>query len=297
MSKIYDGIMGLVVGDALGVPVEFANCSKCEITDMIGYGVYNQPLGTWSDDSSMTLATLESIGRLGKIDYVDIMNNFVKWFLHGDFTPHGEVFDVGRTTSIAIGRYINGISIDHCGCRNVIDNGNGSLMRILPLVFVPHTERDISKVSGLTHAHQVSKTACSIYIYLAEKLISGMPIKEAICSLAYLEPVKETYEFKRLSYIGELSRDEVDTSAYVVGTLEAALWCLWRTNNYRDCVLTTVNLGGDTDTIAAVAGGLAGIAYGCGGENGVPQKWIDKIARTDFIKTLCERVEFHTMTM
>src|SRR5699024_500826 len=98
-----------------------------------------------------------------------------------------------------------------------------------------------------------------LYIYIAGKLIEGTSIKEAICSLAYLQPVMQMEEFKRIAYIGELNRDEIRSSGYVVDTLEAALWCLWVTNTYKDCVLTAVNLGGDTDTVAAVAGGLAGI--------------------------------------
>ena len=100
MSEIYDAIMGLVVGDALGVPVEFKQRDTYEVTDMIGYGTYNQPPGTWSDDSSMTLATLESIGRLGKINPADIMHNFYRWFEHADFTPWDEVFDVGAGTQL-----------------------------------------------------------------------------------------------------------------------------------------------------------------------------------------------------
>ena len=87
MSKIFDGIMGVVTGDALGVPVEFKERDSYELTDMIGFGTYNQKPGTWSDDSSMTLATLESIGRLGIIDPSDIMNNFYEWLQNSKFTP------------------------------------------------------------------------------------------------------------------------------------------------------------------------------------------------------------------
>ena len=146
-----------------------------------------------------------------------------------------------------------------------MDNGNGALMRILPLAFIPHTTPDILNVSKLTHAHEISQTACSLYIYIAGKLIEGTPIKEAICSLAYLRPVTQMEEFKRIAYIGELNRDEIRSSGYMVDTLEAALWCLWVTNAYKDCVLTAVNLGEDTDTVAAMTGRLAGIVYGCGG--------------------------------
>ena len=73
----------------------------------------------------------------------------------------------------------------------------------------------------------------------------------------------------------------------MVDTLEAALWCLYNTDSYRDCVLTAVNLGDDTDTVAAVAGGLAGLMYGCGGKRGIPNEWIVQIPRRDWIKALC----------
>lgn len=291
MSKIYDGIMGLVVGDALGVPVEFKKRDTFTVTDMIGYGTYNQPPGTWSDDSSMTLATVESIGRLGRIDPADIMGNFFRWLNNAEFTPWGKVFDVGGATQRAITRYAKGKPLEDCGGKSRMDNGNGALMRILPLAFVEHSRKDVEKVAGLTHAHEISQTACRLYVHLAHLILSGKPIKEAICSLAYLPPVMYTEEFKQLAYIGELNRDEVRSSGYVVDTLEAALWCLWHTNTYRDCVLLAVNLGEDTDTVAAVAGGLAGILYGCGGESSIPDEWISQIACKDWIKELCSKFE------
>ena len=289
--KVYDGIIGLVVGDALGVPFEFKKRDTFKAEKMTGYGTYNQPPGTWSDDSSLTLATVASIGGTGKIDLADIMDNFIMWLNDGAYTPYGSVFDVGRSTRKAIFRYASGVEPLKCGGQTYMDNGNGALMRILPLAFIPHTTQDILNVSKLTHAHEISQTACSLYIYIAGKLIEGTSIKEAICSLAYLQPVMQMEEFKRIAYIGELNRDEIRSSGYVVDTLEAALWCLWVTNTYKDCVLTAVNLGVDTDTVAAVAGGLAGIVYGCGGKNGIPTRWINQIARKEWIQSLCDNFE------
>ena len=133
MNKIYNGIMGLVVGDALGVPVEFKKRDTYTVTDMTGYGTYNQPPGTWSDDSSLTLATLDSMVKLGKIDPADIMQNFFYWLNDGMFTPYGKVFDVGGGTRRAISRYANGKEPAKCGGKTRMDNGNGALMRILPV--------------------------------------------------------------------------------------------------------------------------------------------------------------------
>ena len=285
MNKIYDAVMGLVVGDALGVPVEFKARDTFHVDDMIGYGTYNQPPGTWSDDSSLTLATMESIIRKGGIDPADMMNNFsVEWYYKGEFTPYGKVFDIGGTTEAAIRRFNSGIEPLKCGLNHYKHNGNGSLMRILPLALMPSSMTDINNVSSLTHAHEISRRACRLYVGTAEQLLKGASLWEVIgCSGIWVK------DFDRIPKIYKLNRDEIRSTGYVVDTLEAALWCVYHTSSYRDCVLTAVNLGGDTDTIAAVAGGLAGIIYGCGGESGIPDEWIAQIARKDWISDLCER--------
>ena len=288
MGKVFDGIIGLVTADAVGVPVEFKNRDTYKVTEMTGYGTYNQPPGTWSDDSSMTLATVESIGRLGKIDPADIMNNFFRWLDDAEFTPWGKVFDVGGSTRKAITRYANGTPVDCCGGRSVMDNGNGSLMRILPLAFVECSDQQIVNVASLTHAHPISLDACIIYITVAKSLLQGVPLDAAIWAAASYTGLPE---YNRLKELETLSRDEIRSSGYVVDTLEAALWCLLNSSNYKDCVLLAVNLGGDTDTVAAVAGGLAGILYGCSGESGVPDEWIAQLARKDWIKEMCDKLE------
>jgi ADP-ribosylglycohydrolase len=257
---------------------------------MTGFGTYNQPPGTWSDDSSMTLATVESLCRMGKIDPEDIMLNFAAWLFGAKFTPHRFVFDVGRTTRKAIHNFIYGYKIEKCGGTSENDNGNGSLMRILPLAFLNCSLGDVANVSSLTHGHSISIHACDIYVSIAQGLIAGQNIREAIA-----ERVRRSYylheNFNRLKALDSLSRDEIESTGFVVDTLEAALWCVLKTDNYRDCVLMAVNLGNDTDTTAAVAGGLAGILYGIGGEKGIPEDWIDQIVKRDEIKALCESFE------
>lgn len=287
MNKVYEGIMGLIVGDALGVPFEFRERGTFKATGMTGYGTYNQPPGTWSDDSSMTLATLESMTRRGKIDPDDIMMNFRKWWLMGKFTPWGEVFDVGNTTRKAIWRFHNeGTSPTLCGGDKITDNGNGSLMRILPLAFIPCDVTDIYRVSSLTHRHQISLKACEMYISIADHLLAGYGIRDAIRE--YIKYFRFPGEFSRILILDMLRENEILSTGYVVDTLEAALWCLINTDNYADCILKAVNLGGDTDTIAAVAGGLAGIMYGIGGEKGIPEDWVAQIVSKDVIKMLCD---------
>lgn len=298
MNKFYNGIIGLVVGDALGVPVEFKRRDTFTVTDMRGYGTYNQPPGTWSDDSSLTLATLDSMVKLGKVDPADIMQNFFYWLDDGMFTPYGKVFDVGGGTRRAITRFANGKDAEKCGGKTRMNNGNGALMRILPVAMLPDsTEKEILSVAHLTHAHFISDFACLIYAEIVKNLMNGMD-KEAAVFIGIekfkdkIENVSMLIEFNRLPNIQTLQREEIRSSGYVVDTLEAAIWCFLTTNTYRDCVLAAVNLGEDTDTVAAVAGGLAGIYYGCGGESGVPDEWITQIPRRDWIKALCSEIVF-----
>ena len=287
-NKLYQSVMGLVVGDALGVPYEFAERMDLDsnpVTDMTGFGAYNQPAGTWSDDSSLMLATLESFKRLDKIDCTDIMENFLKWRYDGKFTPHGTAFGIGRATDTAINNYKNGMPVTECGCRGEHDNGNGSLMRILPLAFIEHTDEDIKNVSALTHAHEISIKTCEIYLSVAENLLNGCDIEAAISKA--ISEVEITTIFKRLYGIKNIPRSEIHSKGYVVDTIEASMYCLLNTDNYRDCVLMAVNLGNDTDTTSAVAGGLAGIFYGIGGKKGIPCSWIEKIIRKEWIENLC----------
>ena len=299
MSKFYNGIMGLVVGDALGVPMKFQKRDTYKITDMIGFETYHLKPGTWSDDSSLTLATVESMGRMGKVDPLDIMKNFLNWLEDNCFTPYGEVFDVGGTTYRAITRFAKGTNPLDCGGKDYMENGNGALMRILPVAMLPNStdkQTQLLNVAHLTHAHFISDFACVVYMAVVENLMNGLQKDTAVISgiqrfKEQLDNVSMLSEFVKLEQIEQLERTFVKSSGYVVDTLEAALWCFLNTDTYRDCVLTAVNLGEDTDTVAAVAGGLAGIYYGTGTEAGIPENWINQIARKDWIKEICDAVQ------
>ena len=231
----------------------------------------------------MTLATVESIARLGRISTDDIMQNFYRWTDENAFTPYGKLFDIGYATQEAIHRYACGTPARKCGGKGERDNGNGALMRILPLAF---TDCRYQAVSGLTHAHEISLEACRIYISVARKLLRGKPLANIVQTIKPELPV-----YERLPKLDTLQRDEIQSSGYVVDTLEAALWCNLKSSSYRECVLLAVNLGEDTDTVGAIAGGLAGIHYGIGGEKGIPEEWINQIARKEWIAELCEKFE------
>ena len=310
MDNIWkSGIYGLIIGDAMGVPVEFTSREdrkKTPITDMTGYGTYNQPEGTWSDDSSMVLATLASIRDRGRIDYKDIMDRFHNWCMYGAYTPFDNVFDIGVATSRAIMKYSNGAKPLESGGETEWDNGNGSLMRILPIclyIFEEQSKSNLSdneaidiihNCSALTHAHLRSKMACGIYYFLVKAVIE---IDGEITERLQIG-IDNAFRYYRLNTGAEISsynriislfefkdipEENIKSTGYVVDTLEAALWCLLNTSSYREAILKAVNLGNDTDTIAAVTGGVAGIFYGY--EN-IPDKWKSKIQRKDLIESL-----------
>lgn len=152
-KMVLDGMMGLVVGDALGCPVQFLDREELRergaVTEMEGYGTYNMPPGTWTDDSSMALATLASINERNGIDLRDIMERFLDWEFHGAYTPFGEAFDEGNTCSNAIYKYRDSHDLATCGETGEYSNGNGALMRILPVCLYFIQKEDISDADAL----------------------------------------------------------------------------------------------------------------------------------------------------
>lgn len=316
-----DGIMGVVTGDALGLPVQFLNRKELmenPLKDMIGYGTFHLPAGSWSDDGSMTLATLASIIYHKDICCEDIMERFLDWYIDGDYTPYGNAFDEGNTCVSAIFHYRKNRDAATCGVTGEYANGNGALMRILPACILGYEkvkngqwteERAVSlihDVSALTHNHLRSKIACGIYYFmvrsildnegtLIEKLQAGMddalvfyrgnPDNEE--QLGYYRRLVDLKQFEMTNEADILS------SGYVVDTIEAAVWSLLNTDDFAACMLKAANLGDDTDTVAAIAGGLAGLHYGY---KGIPEEWLCKIQRREWIEELCKEA-FHTLSV
>ena len=305
-EKIKAVMIGHAIGDALGVPVEFCEREDLQekpVTDMLGYGTYPYPAGCWSDDTSMSLAALDSLAG-GELDFDDVMMKFGKWYYNDEYTPMGRMFDVGNTCSCAIDNYfVSQKSIAKCGLTGDRSNGNGSLMRIHPFVlyayiqFLNGTEEGywrwmgcIEQASALTHAHERSIMGCHIYADCLSFLLKESSkeslragIKFAEGDLDYL-PEFDYYQRIFDPDFEKLTADEIKSTGYVVDTLEAALWCVLTTDNYRDCVLKAVNLGDDTDTVAAVAGGLAGALYGY---DAIPKEWLNTLKRREYIEDLC----------
>jgi ADP-ribosylglycohydrolase len=303
-NKMLGGLWGAVVGDALGVPVEFKSRDEVRrdpVTGMRGFGTFNLPAGSWSDDSSLLLCTVESL--VNGFDLKDIADRFIRWKYEGLWTPHGTAFDIGNATAHAINRLRHGVDPEESGGNGENDNGNGSLMHILPVAVAFHDmEMEeflglVHAVSSITHRHPRSLVACGIYCVMARYLMEGEEPAdackrtiEAIPGLYNSPPFNsELPAFRRIlgGNIQSLPEDAVRSSGYVLHTLEASLWCLLTTGSYGEAVLKAVNLGEDTDTTGCVTGGLAGLHYGL---KGIPEEWINAIARKNDIKSLFERL-------
>ncbi len=303
-EKLYGGILGFCVGDMLGVPVEFSSREeRCTdpVKEMRAYGTYSQPFGTWSDDTSLSLCLIDAIGKDG--DYKTIADNFIAYMDNGKFTPGDEMFDIGRTTQLSIEKMKLGVSPIECGMKSENDNGNGSLMRILPLAFVKEKKsveqmsEYVKNISALTHGHIRSIIACEFYVEMAYSLYKGNGKEDAYRSaIKYItDKYSSSYPEEMQIYsrvlsekVLECNANEIRSTGYVVDSLEASLWVFFKGNSYREVVLDAINLGGDTDTIGAIAGGLAGIYYGL---SDIPTRWIQSIRKLDFIKEEIQNFE------
>lgn len=305
LEKIKGGLFGVAVGDALGVPVEFksrAYLKENPVEDFLGYMCWNQPPGTWSDDSSLTFCLIDSLIR--GYDIEDVGKNFAKWYKDGFWGAHHKVFDVGGSTRYSLDRVLNGESALYSGNMFEKDNGNGSLMRTLPLVYFLKDEKlqinrykKIKAISSITHAHFRSVFSCFIYVEYALLLLKGEDrfkayesIKKPILDFAIQNEFnpKEINLFNRIlnADVFKESEDSIKSSGYVLDSLEASFWCLLNSESYEEAVLKAVNLGGDTDTTAAITGGLAGLYFGY---DAIPETWKLKLARFQDIEDLIKR--------
>jgi len=242
-----DLVYGAAVGDALGVPFEFMEQGTFNCVGMTGFGTHGQRRGTWSDDTSLTLATCDSIMARGEIDTNDMMRRFRGWFMAGNYAIGYRVFDVGNATYRAITT-----GVGQCG---EWDSGNGSLMRIAPLAATDASDAEIADVSAITHGTELCKRLCVSFVGVLRKV--------------HQDPEKGRQMASQL--VSGINEGNVRSGGYVQETFDASLWCYATTDNYADCVLKAVNLGHDTDTTACVAGALAAAEYGY---EGIPEEWI-----------------------
>lgn len=304
-------LFGLVIGDALGVPVEFIKrdvLSQDPVKDFQtykgpeGYKGHNQPPSTFSDDSSLTFCLAESL--CNGYDVNDIGKRFVKYFFDGYWTAGGQVFGVGKSTEDSITRLRDGVPPAQSGNYDESCSGNGSLMRILPLLFYIR-DFEIEKryeinreVASITHGSMQTILPCFYYLEFALELLNGSGKQKAYANVAKtvskfiaglsLSPQDDEVLAPLLREdITQRSMESIQTTHQAVLTIQAAMYCFMKTDNYCDAVLMAVNMGDDTDTTAAVTGGLAGLYYGI---NAIPDKWKASVQRSSDISDLCYRL-------
>jgi ADP-ribosylation/crystallin J1 len=303
-----DILLGTAIGDALGLPVQFLErevVAKNPITTMEGLDQFNIPAGTWSDNTSLSFCLAESL--CNGYDLNDIINKFTKWMYEDYWTPANETFDINYINYFAIVNLRNNGSPHVTGIDNKRGNRDGSLMRILPLVpYILNMGKEdrfriIGEVSSLTHRHPRSILACISLCEFAIQYINSQSIEKAyqamqqtILQLLKKEMfIEEDIPFKRLvglSYeeFKAIELKDIHSTEYVIDTLEASLWCIFNTTNYKDAVLKAVNLGDDANTVGAITGGLAGIIYGY---DTIPPEWLEVLAKKDDIIELANKLD------
>jgi ADP-ribosyl-[dinitrogen reductase] hydrolase len=280
-------LLGLAVGDALGTTLEFErrDCNP-PLTDMVGGGPFGLPAGYWTDDTSMAICLAESLLACRRFEGRDLMQRFVRWWRDGENSSTGELFDIGRATRAALARFRNEGVVD-AGETDERAAGNGSIMRLAPvaLFHFPNGEsavRDAVAQSRTTHGAAECLDACALLAHVLVTAIAGA------ARAAVLRPVSIVLATPRVKALADgvwrtKTRDQIRSSGYVVDTLEAALWCVDRTESFADAVLLAANLGDDADTVGAVTGQIAGALYG---ESGIPDAWLEKLTQSERLRQL-----------
>lgn len=298
-TRLRGGLLGLLIGDALGVPYEFHDAAsippaaEIDMTPPVGFNRAHVgvPPGTWSDDGAQALALLDALLRDRTLDLDTFAANLLNWFQQGAFTPDGNVFDVGLQTRQAFYAIAAGKSASTSGPDGERDNGNGSLMRCLPVVMVAATRDDAihlaRKQSLPTHGHVRSQLCCALYCLTAMGILEGQSAADAVRAAedALLDRHTGTPEESELKIALDGRFDAPQGSGYVVDSFWSAMHCVLSTHSYEDCVKRAVALGNDTDTTACIAGGLAGLVYG---EDAIPRRWLAALHGRTTVESLLQ---------
>lgn len=292
-SRFRGALLGLAAGDALGTTVEFcAPGSFTRLTDMVGGGPFGLAPGQWTDDTSMALCLGESLLACKGFDPKDQLERYVRWWREGHWSSTGRCFDIGNTVAAALQRFER-TSEDYCGSTDPRSAGNGSLMRLVPVVlFYANAPADAIRFaadsSRTTHAAVEAVDACRYYAALILRALDGASREEIVG--ARPESLSGERLAPALESIAEGSfkhKDppEIRGKGYVVPALEAALWALDRSTSFEEGCLLAANLGDDADTTAAIYGQLAGAIYG---ETGIPERWREKLTFVDRITAMAD---------
>jgi ADP-ribosylglycohydrolase len=285
-DRLAGGIVGLLVGDALGVPYEFHPPEEIPAPGSIEYAPppgfarahRGVPPGTWSDDGAQALCLLDSLLHCRRFDPDDFDRRLLRWYDDGYLAVDGIVFDIGITTRVALEAHRAGASPLESGPSGVRDNGNGSLMRALPLALWhggtdADLVRDAHLQSRVTHGHLRSQVCCALYCLWVRRLLNNAPDPwtEAVQTLRRIYESDPAASEELEGSVRPDDPPEGNGTGYVVDCLHSARLAL-RETTFENVVRSAIRLGHDTDTTACVAGGIAGIRDGV---DGIPQRWRD----------------------
>ena len=280
-DRALGAFLGLAVGDAVGTTLEFrARDAQPRVEDMVGGGPFKLPPGGWTDDTAMALALADSLATAGTLDCRDLIDRFVRWRQDGDYSCSGHCFDIGDTTRAALDRYLQ-TGDPLAGSTDPGSAGNGSLMRLAPVALRfwddrPRLVAAAAEQSRTTHGAEEAVDACRAFAGLLANAIAGVPRADVLAPREF-ESAEAIARIMAGGWRGR-PRNEIRSSGYVVHTLEAAIWSVARTGNFRNAVLLAANLADDADTVAAVTGQLAGALYGL---SGIPEAWRERVAWKD----------------
>lgn len=299
-DRIRGGIMGMLVGDALGVPYEFTRSYDIpheDFIEMVPPKGFQQahcvPAGTWSDDGAQALCLLASLIECGDLDTKDLGSRFVRWYQNGYMAADNRLFDVGSQTARALHKIQAGHPPDQAGGATEQDNGNGSLMRVLPLaLWHQGFDKDLidmaARQSALTHGHPRAKIACALYCMWARCILEGRnDLDLAAQRVAQYISVADTQELNLL--MSHRPTGHAWGSGYVLDSFASAREAL-NQPSYEAVVKQAIAYGRDTDTTACIAGGLAGLLYG---ESNIPQRWLDTLRGRDILDPLLNKLVEH----
>jgi len=262
-------LLGLAVGDALGTTLEFsARDSLPPVTDIVGGGPFNLEAGVWTDDTSMALCVGESLLHCKGWKADDCARRFVNWREHGYMSPTDKCFDIGNTVSAALDRFLRD-GDPYAGSNDPKSAGNGGIMRLAPAV-IAHSRDTMAATDVAVLQSQITHAAdeCDDYAFALSAFLHSGNLRDA---LHRVEPTTP--------------RDQIKSSGYVRDSYEAAFWSFENTDTFRDCIILAANLGDDADTVAAIAGQIAGRIYGM---KGIPSEWLEKLAWREKIEAMAE---------
>jgi len=291
LDKCRGALMGLAVGDAIGTTLEFMPRDKARVDDMIGGGPFSLKPGEWTDDTSMALCLAETYIESNKCDITLFRKKLLNWYKNGTNSSNGVCFDIGNTTRYALEQFVlHGPT--WMGNTSPETAGNAALIRHAPTAIFRRKSfidgwRDAILQSEATHCAAESIDSCRFFNVMLHYIFNGYSKSESFAPHLMGSTLRvliiNAGEYK------EKHRDQIRSSGYVIDTLEAALWAVWHTDNFKDAILLAANLADDADSVAATAGQLAGALYGL---SGIPQEWVNKIVDKDRILALAEKL-FH----